>query len=115
MRKEGEAMIDCRAKLELAAWRFCAEGGLTAREGREAIVVAMENGMTWPIGCLGMPAGYVVGSSSARTATSGEERKNSRRIKADKAASTTGATGAEAGTGENAELRREPLIEEFAR
>jgi len=96
-------MTDCRDKLELAAWRYCAEQGLQARDGREAIVAAMEHGLTWPIGCLGMPTGYVVGGSSAHTATGGAKRKSSRRTPAVRAASTTGATGAEAGSGESNE------------
>jgi hypothetical protein len=50
----------CSEKLELAAWRFLAERGLKADSGRDAICKAMDLGMTWPLGCLGMPEGFRV-------------------------------------------------------
>lgn len=52
--------MDCADKLELAAWRFLADRRETAANGRAAIIKAIELGMTWPLGCLGWPKGFVV-------------------------------------------------------
>lgn len=90
-------------KLELAARRFLAERGEAPVVPRDAITRAMDQGMTWPIGCLGMPDGYVVDSSSAESASDGASARSTRRTRAGKAGSTTAATGAgrsTAGSGE---------------
>ena len=50
--------MNCADHIELAAWRFLAEHKTRATDGDNAIRKALDMGMTWPLGCHGIPKGY---------------------------------------------------------